>query len=142
LINNPQSFFSSPVYQAAFNQGTAAVSAQQNAGGFLGSSNAAGALQAYGQTFGQQQLLSQEQLLAGMSGTGFNPAAAGSSASNSAQLSAGNLASLGGLLAFFGNSQTNPGGGSSGGGFVPLNSSSLAGTTSGWGAGADAIVLP
>jgi hypothetical protein len=104
LISNPSSFFSSPVYTAAANQGGAQV-ARQNAAQFGGSSgNEAQALQAYGQTFGQQQLLSQEQLLAGMSGTGFNPAGAAGTASGAVSAAASSLGSLGGLLAFFGSS--------------------------------------
>ena len=104
LISNPSSFFDSPVYTAAANQGGAQV-ARQNAAQFGGNSgNEATALQAYGQSFGQQQLLSQEQLLAGMSGTGFNPAGAAGTASGAASAGAGSLASLGGLLAFFGSS--------------------------------------
>jgi hypothetical protein len=104
LMSNPGSFFSNPVYTAAANQGSQAV-ARQNAAQFgPNSGNEAQALQAYGQTFGQQQLLSQEQLLAGMSGTGFNPTAAGSTASSAASAAAGGLQSLGGLLAFFGSS--------------------------------------
>ena len=73
LINDPSSFFDSPVYKSAAAQGSSAV-ARQNAAAFgPNSGNEATALQAYGQSFGAQQLLGQEQLLAGMSGTGFNP---------------------------------------------------------------------
>jgi hypothetical protein len=104
LINDPSSFFNSPVYTAAANQGGAQV-ARQNAASFGGNSgNEATALQAYGQTFGQQQLLSQEQLLAGMSGTGFNPAGAAGTASGAVSSATSSLGSLGGLLAFFGSS--------------------------------------
>jgi hypothetical protein len=104
LLNDPSSFFDSPVYKSAADQGGAQV-ARQNAAQFgANSGNEAQALQAYGQTFGQQQLLSQEQLLAGMSGTGFNPAGAAGTASNAAGSAAGSLSSLGGLLAFFGSS--------------------------------------
>ncbi len=104
LLNNPQSFFSSPVYTAAANQGGAQV-ARQNAAAFgPNSGNEATALQAYGQSFGQQQLLSQEQLLAGMSGTQYNPSSSLQVASGAASSSASSLSSLGGLLSFFGNS--------------------------------------
>lgn len=110
LMNDPSSFFGSPVYTAAANQGGSQV-ARQNAAAFgPNSGNEAQALQAYGQSFGQQQFLSQEQLLAGMSGTGYNPATALTGGSQAAGASAGSLASLGGLLAFFGTS----GGGASG----------------------------
>jgi hypothetical protein len=135
LISNPASFFSSPVYTAAAGQGASAV-ARTNAAAFgPNSGNEATALQTFGQSFGQQQLLSQEQLLAGMSGTGFNPTAAAGTASGAAQQGAGNIASLGGLLSFFGNS----GAGAAPAGFTPLNASSMAGTTAGWSAGADAV---
>jgi hypothetical protein len=110
LINNPASFFSSPVYQASFNQGTQAVVRGGASQGLNNTStNApqggeATALQAYGQSFGEQQLLSQEQLLAGMSGTGFNPTAAAGTASGAASAATSNLGSLAGLLSFFGSS--------------------------------------
>jgi len=104
LISNPQSFFDSPVYTAAANQGTQSVARANAASSGPNSGNEAQALQAYGQSFGQQQLLSQEQLLAGMSGTGFNPAGAAGTASGAASSAAGSLGSLGGLLAFFGSS--------------------------------------
>jgi hypothetical protein len=110
LLNDPGSFFKSPVYQAAAGQGASAV-ARTNAAAFgPNSGNEAQALQQYGQTFGQQQLLSQEELLAGMSGTGFNPGAVLGGASSSAGSAAGGLASLGGLLAFFGTSGVGGGG--------------------------------
>lgn len=104
LLGDPGSFFSSPVYKAAASQGSSAV-ARENAAQFgPNSGNEAQALQAYGQSFGQQQLLSQEQLLAGMSGTGFNPAGAGQAASGALSAGGNALGSLGGLLAFFGTS--------------------------------------
>src|SRR5271165_6595434 len=84
LLANPASFFSSPVYQSAADQGTQAV-ARSNAAAFgPNSGNEASALQQFGQTFGQQQLLNQEQLLASMSGTGANPSSALSGASGAA----------------------------------------------------------
>jgi hypothetical protein len=104
LISDPSSFFGSPVYTAAANQGGAQVARQTSAQFGPNSGNEAQALQAYGQTFGQQQLLSQEQLLAGMSGTGYNPAGALGGASSAVGSASGSLASLGGLLAFFGSS--------------------------------------
>lgn len=114
LINNPNSFFDSPVYKTAADQGAHAV-AKTNAAAFgPNSMNEATALQSFGQQFGQQQLLSQEQLLAGMSGTGFNPAGALGTASGAAQQQAGNLASIGGLLSFFGNSGGGAGGAGAG----------------------------
>lgn len=101
LMANPGSFFSSPVYQAAFGQGTQAVERQQASGGFLNSGNEATALQAYGQSFGQQQLLGQEQLLASMSGASFNPASAVGTGSAAGSAS---FNQLGTLLAALGQS--------------------------------------
>jgi hypothetical protein len=116
LISNPGSFFDNPVFTSAANQGGAQV-ARQNAAAFgPNSGNEATALQAYGQTFGQQQFLEQEQLLAGMSGTGFNPVGGASAASGAVQSSAGSLASLGGLLSFFGSSGAGAGGAAGSGG--------------------------
>jgi aminopeptidase N len=104
LISNPGAFFNSPVYKAAANAGGAQVARNEAAGGFLNSGNEAVALQSFGQQFGQSQLFNQEQLLAGMSGTGFNPSAAGSAASGATSASTQNLNSLAGLLSFFGTS--------------------------------------
>jgi hypothetical protein len=118
LLNDPSSFFSSAPYQAAFGQGTKAVMRGAAAGGLNNTSTAipaggeATALQSFGQSFGAQQLLSQEQLLASMSGASFNPAGAGSVASGAYGAAGNSLGSLGGLLSFFGSSRgtTSPGG--------------------------------
>ena len=119
LIQDPGSFFNSPVYKASADQGAQAV-AKTNAAAFgPNSMNEATALQSFGQQFGQQQLLGQEQLLAGMSGTGFNPAGALGTASGAAQSAAGNLASIGGLMSFFGNSGS--------GSFIPSADSTVGG---------------
>jgi hypothetical protein len=108
LLSNPGGFFSSPTFQQSEYQGAQAV-AKTNAAQFgPNSGNEATALQTFGQGFAQNQLLSQEELLAGMSGTGFNPSAAGSAASGAASAATGGLNSLAGLLAFFG---TGSGGG-------------------------------
>ena len=111
LITNPQSFFQSPVYTSAALQGTSAVERGEAAGGYAGSGNMAAALQSYGQSFGQQQLFNQEQLLAGMSGTSANPSTALSGASAATQAGVGNLSSLAGLASFFGTSGILGGGG-------------------------------
>jgi hypothetical protein len=117
LMGNPASFFDSAPYQAAFGQGTKAVLRGAAAGGLNNTSTQipaggeATALQSFGQSFGMQQLLSQEQLLAGMSGTGFNPAGAGQVASGATGAAAGSLGSLAGLLSFFGSSGMGRGGG-------------------------------
>lgn len=105
LINDPNSFFSSPVYQAAFGQGTQAIARAGAAGGLNNTSTnvpqgqEATELQAYGQSFGQQQLLAQEQLL--LSGAGVtsasSPAQAGAAASGAYSAQTGNLGSLAGL---------------------------------------------
>jgi hypothetical protein len=120
LMANPASFFQSPVYQSAEQQGGATVARQMAAGGFLGSGNEATALQAYGQTFGQQQLLSQEQLLAGMSGTGFNPTSALNTGSSAEGQTFGQT---GTLLAALGQSGAFGSGSGLFGGFSPDNSS-------------------
>lgn len=85
LLKDPSSFFSSPVYLSAFDQGTKAVGRGNAAAGYLGSGNMSTALQQYGQSFGQSQLFQQEELLAGMSGTGFNPSGAVGVASGAGQ---------------------------------------------------------
>ncbi len=118
LMANPASFFSSPVYQAAFGQGTQATLRASEASGYTGAGNELTALQAYGQSFGQSQLFNQESLLAGMSGTGFNPASA-SSAASSANTASFNQ--LGTLLAALGQtgSLLSPGTSTSGGSITP-----------------------
>lgn len=78
LMADPSSFFSSPIFTAALKVGQGAVQAQMAASGFNRSSNIMTALQEHAQGFAAQQLLSQEQLLAGLSGAGQNlPAAEG-----------------------------------------------------------------
>lgn len=116
LISNPAGFFDSPVYKAAADQGSKAT-ARQNASAFgPHSGNEDAALQQFGQAFGQQQLLSQEQLLAGMSGTQFNPNTAMASSGQSSMNAAAGLSQLGGLLAFFAGSGGGAGGAAAGGG--------------------------
>ena len=139
LMNNPGSFFDSPVYQAAFNQGSQAVARQSAAGGFTGSTNAAEALQTFGQSFGQQQLLSQEELLASMSGANVNPASALNPASGAGAQS---FNPLGTLLAALGQTGSTlngqPGGftpgaaGSPGMGYDYGASSGIAPVAGGW----------
>lgn len=112
LMTDPGKFFDNPVYKAAFNQGSSAV-AHQNAANFgPNSGSEAGALQTFGQSFGFSQLQQQEQLLAGMSGTQFNPAAAGQAASGAFGAANQDWQQLAGTLSFFGNK----GGGGGGGG--------------------------
>lgn len=54
LLGDPSSFFSSPLYQAAFGQGQQAVNSTLAAQGLNGSGAQLAALQKYGQSFGQQ----------------------------------------------------------------------------------------
>lgn len=105
LLANPNAFFKSAPYQAAFGQGLQAVQRGQAASGNPAGPGQAAALQQFGQGFGAQQLMGQEQLLASLSGaqTASSPAqglqvAAGAQASSAAQLS-GALGSLGFLYA-------------------------------------------
>ena len=72
LMKQPEEFFNSPVYTAARDQGLKATERQMAAGGFNGSGNMLQELMKYGQSFGQQQLLSQEQLLAPLTGATQN----------------------------------------------------------------------
>ena len=70
LMNNPSSFLSGSIFQSSLNTGLSAVQRNMAAGGFGGSGNMAGALEQYGQSQASGQLLSQEQLLASLSGAG------------------------------------------------------------------------
>lgn len=127
LIQSPDTFFNSPVYQAAFGQGTQAVARSEAAGGFLNSGKAATELQQFGQSFGQQQLLQQEQLLAGLSGatssTSPGQALAGASASNSAA-----AGQFGGVLASLGFASGNYGAGGFSGGYGSAGDPAWGGT--------------
>ena len=128
LMQNPSAFFSSSIYQDSAAQGSAAV-ARQNAAQFgANSGNEATALQSFGQQYGFSQLQSQESLLAGMSGVGFNPTAAAGTASSAAGSAASGLSSLGGLLSFFGNS----GGFGGGGGSTPTTGGVIGSGTPGY----------
>ncbi len=111
LIQNPSSFFSSSVFTSALGVGEQATAHQGAAAFGPNSTNEAAALQQYGQGFAANQLLSQEQLLAGMSGTQFNPSGALGGASSAASSASGSMAGLGGLMAFFGSSGGFGGGG-------------------------------
>ncbi len=111
LMQNPASFFTNPVFTSALGVGEQSV-AHQNAAAFgPNSTNEAAALQQYGQGFAANQLLSQEQLLAGMSGTNANPSTALSGASGAASSAAGSANQFAGLLAFFGSGLAGGGGG-------------------------------
>jgi len=110
LISDPAKFFSNPVFTASLDQGSKSV-ARMNASQFgPNSGNEKIALQTFGQTFAGQQLFQQEELLAGMSGTGFNPGAAMGGALDATKSQVQNLNSLAGMIGFFGGA----GGGSPG----------------------------
>lgn len=134
LMQNPGSFLDNPLFKSSLNTGLQGVTRQTAAAGFKGSGNEATALESYGQSFASSQLLSQEQLLAGMSGTGFNPA---SSVSVGAGANNQSFQQLGTLLYALGQTGGSASGGGSG--FTPANDPSMGGSTSGWGGGADAV---
>jgi hypothetical protein len=136
LMQDPSAFLNNPLFQSTLNVGLSGVSRQMAAQGYLGSGNQMTALEQYAQSSASSQLLAQEQLLAGMSGTGFNPAGSlnvGTGANNQS------FQQLGTVLYALGQTGGFGGGGFSGGGFTPMNDPSMGGTTAGWGAGADAI---
>jgi hypothetical protein len=111
LMQNPGAFLSNPIFQGQLNQGLTGVSRTMAAQGYLGSGNEAAALEQYGQSQAGGALLSQEQLLASMSGTqtASSPASALSAASGANNAG---FNQLGGVLASLGYaSAQNPGGG-------------------------------
>jgi hypothetical protein len=129
LINNPNSFLeNNSMFTQMINQGGQQVSRQMAAGGFLNSGNEATALQNYGQSQSFGAFLSQEQLLAGMSGTGFNPSTAGSAASGAFGAQGNSLNGLAGELAFLGKS-------GSGTGATGVNPNSASSWDNVWGSG-------
>jgi hypothetical protein len=94
LIQNPSSFLSSPIFQSALKQGGTSVATEMTAQGFGGSGNEAAALQQYGESTALGGLQSQESILAGLTGLGFNPAsgvtaASGAQATGASELSGG-----------------------------------------------------
>ena len=133
LMQDPSAFLNNPLFQSSLDTGLQGVTRQMQAGGFKGSGNEATALEGYGQSFASGQLLSQEQLLAGMSGTGFNPASATSVGSNANSQTFNQLGTLLYALGQTGGSSFGGGGGSPGFG------SSMGSTTVG---GADASFAP
>lgn len=139
LMQDPGSFLQNPLFQSSLDTGLKGVSRQMGAQGYLGSGNEATALEQFGQSFASSQVLSQEQLLAGMSGTGFNPASAVNVGAGAQSQSFQQLGTLLYALGQTGGSTWGAGGGGSG--FVPTNDPSMGGGTAGWGAGADAFAL-
>jgi hypothetical protein len=140
LMANPGSFLDNPLFQSSLNTGLKGVDRSMAAAGYLGSTNQSDALLQYGQSFASGQLLQQEQLLGNLSGASLNPAGALNAASGATSAAGGAMSNLAGMAAF-GAGSGMFGGGGGGAGFTPLNDSSMAGSTSGWGAGADAIPL-
>ena len=104
LLANPAQFLNSPIFQSTLTTGSQQV-AKANAAAFgPNSTNEAAAINQYGMSTASSQLLSQEQLLAGMSGTGYNPTSALSGGSAATTSATSSLNSLAGLAAFFGTS--------------------------------------
>jgi hypothetical protein len=72
LMQQPEEFFNNPLYTSARDQGLKATERQMAAGGFNGSGNMMQELMKYGQSFGMEQLLNQEKLLAPLTGATQN----------------------------------------------------------------------
>lgn len=99
LLTDPSKIYSDPGYKEAQAQGIQAIERAGTLKGFTGSGNAAIELQKFGQSFATDYLRSQQQLLAGLSGTQVNPAASyGSGANADAQA----FQQLGSVLASLG----------------------------------------
>ena len=113
LMNNPSSFLSGSIFQSSLNTGLSAVQRNMAAGGFGGSGNMAGALEQYGQSQASGQLLSQEQLLASLSGAGnaSSPAQAISAGTGASTASFNELGAVLGAMGY----QSGGGGGSGAG---------------------------
>lgn len=94
LMADPSSFFASPIFTKALKIGTDATQAQGAASGNNRSSTIMKSLMEYGQGFAGQQLLSQEQLLAGLSGAGQNIAPSTQAGTNAQAQSAMELVAL------------------------------------------------
>jgi hypothetical protein len=129
LLENPSSFAQNPAYQFASQQGGKQVATNMSASGYAGSGNEAIALQQFGQNEAYSGLLSQEQLLASMSGLGASSSSAQnvSAATGASSNSFGQFMALlpilgatsGGIGGLFGGS-TPSGLGSSSGGTMDL----------------------
>lgn len=70
LISNPSAFLNSPIFQDTLSQGLTGTARQMASQGYLNSGNEATALTQFGTSLASGELLSQEQLLASISGTG------------------------------------------------------------------------
>jgi hypothetical protein len=73
LMDDPGSFLSSPLYQAAFGQGTQAVMRGMGAGGYLGSGNMATGLQQFGMGFAKDFLQDEEKFMSHLAGADQDP---------------------------------------------------------------------
>lgn len=98
LVTDPSKFLDNPLYKAAFDQGTEAVTRGAASSGFLGSGNMAASLQQYGQSFASNYLLQQEQLLGSLAGLNGNPISGINTAANINATSGNFLGSLVGEL--------------------------------------------
>lgn len=87
LITDPAAFLKNPLFTSTLNYGTQNIKRQFGPSTAGGGASVPGAelmeIQKFGQSFADQELFQQEQLLAGAAGLGFNPAAAFSGASES-----------------------------------------------------------
>lgn len=113
LIQNPSQFLSNPLFTSTLNTGLQSVTNQMAAQGYAGSGNMAQALEQYGQSFASGQLLSQENLLAGLTGLSANPASAIGAATSAQGQSASELSggmNTAAMMALLMQNQ-NPGGG-------------------------------
>ena len=96
LINNPSSITSTPGYKFNLDQGLAAVTGSQAAGGYANSGNILSALQTYGQGYATNQLQNQELLLAQLAGANVgSPGTAGQILQNQNQLNQQSASALG-----------------------------------------------
>ena len=102
LMQNPDSFLTSNVFQSSEAQGLQAVSRQGAAGGYAGgyspSGNQLTALESYGQSQAAGQLTQQEQLLASMGGA-TNASSPAQSLGVASGANSASFNQLGGLLA-------------------------------------------
>ena len=74
LLRDPGSFYNSPLYQAAFGQGTQATLRGFASQGYIGSGNMATGLQQFGQSMGYDMFMEYEKMLAQMAGfSDFQP---------------------------------------------------------------------
>jgi hypothetical protein len=113
LVSNPSSIYSTPQYQAAFNQGQSAVNSTLAAQGLNASGNQLAALQSYGQSFGQNAYNQQLSQLSGLYGQSLGANQQAFSQGQSAQQQAfQQLAALSGLNYTTGSSSTSTGTGS------------------------------